>query len=295
MPGVRPAGLDPRSIVVEAGGLAVACAVDGAGPPLLMLHGASSSGREDWAAQLPAFRRHFRVHLPDARGHAGTVWDVARGWAAGMLVDDLAAVADALGLPTFHLVGFSMGGETALRLAIRSPGRLRTLVLVGVDIEREPRTSISRRLLDPDRIERDDPAWAAALERRHTTQGPGAWRALVAAIARDVAEAPPPAPRDLRRVTCPTLVVVGDRDPFVPVSHAEALFRQLPDARLFVVPGADHRVQAVRPGLFNEACAGFYRTTEAVARERAEGGTTGSAGQVGRPRPTVDVARGRRW
>jgi hypothetical protein len=40
-----------------------------------MLHGASSAGREDYAAQVPLFSQAFRVHLPDARGHATTRWD----------------------------------------------------------------------------------------------------------------------------------------------------------------------------------------------------------------------------
>jgi pimeloyl-ACP methyl ester carboxylesterase len=68
----------------------------------------------------------------------------------------------------------------------------------------------------------------------------------------------------------PTLVVGGDRDVFVPVDHAVALYRQLPDARLFIAPDCDHPVMVTRPGLFNEAAGTFYRTTEAEARARAE-------------------------
>jgi pimeloyl-ACP methyl ester carboxylesterase len=107
-----------------------------------------------------------------------------------MMAADLAAFVDALGLPTFHLLGFSMGGGTALRFAIGHPERLRTLVLVGCDVQREPRTAVSRRLMDPARIEREDPAWAAELERRHAPQGPGAWQRLLSAISEDVASHP---------------------------------------------------------------------------------------------------------
>ncbi len=64
--------------------------------------------------------------------------------------------------------------------------------------------------------------------------------------------------------------MVGDRDPFVPVDHAWALRRQLPDARLLVVPDCGHEVARRKPALFNEALAGFYRSTEAVAKRRAE-------------------------
>jgi pimeloyl-ACP methyl ester carboxylesterase len=74
---------------------------------------------------------------------------------------------------------------------------------------------------------------------------------------------------DLRRAEVPALVVVGDRDPFVPVPQAWQLARQLPDARLAVIPGAGHEAMARQPGIFNEACAAFWRSTQAVAAARA--------------------------
>ena len=257
---------------VDANGLTIDYATEGAGPPLILLHGATSSGRDDFMAQVPAFRRAFHLYLPDARGHARTVWDVRHGFSTDLLVADLAAFADALGLATFHLLGFSMGGMTALQFAVRHPERLRTLVLVGCDVQREPRTAISRRLMDPERVDRDDPAWGRELERRHAPQGDGAWRRLLPAIAEDVATQPLLEPVDLRRVVCPTLVAVGDRDTFVPVFHAEQLHRQLPDSQLFVVPGCEHNVPALRPQLFAEACRLFYQHTEPLARARAESG-----------------------
>lgn len=152
---------------LQANGLAVAYSVEGAGPPVVMLHGASSSAREDWSAQLPSFRKAFLVYLPDARGHGGTRWEVADGFSNELLVADLEAFVDALDLTTFHLVGFSMGAMTALTFATRHAARLRTLLIAGIDTEREPRTRVARRLMDPDRIAREEPAWAAQLERRH--------------------------------------------------------------------------------------------------------------------------------
>ena len=70
-------------------------------------------GREDFAARLPLLRRRS---LPPARrpGPATTRWDAADGFRYDWLVDDLEAFADAMGLTTFHLLGFSMGGATAL-------------------------------------------------------------------------------------------------------------------------------------------------------------------------------------
>src|SRR5690606_31727740 len=155
---------------------------------------------------IPLFAQRFRLYLPDARSHGRTRWDPANGFRYDWLVDDLLGFVDALGLATFHLVGFSMGAMTALQFAARHPERLRTLVVAGISTRREPRASIARRLLDPERIDRQDPTWAAELSRRHDPgQGTGAWRRLLPAIAADVRAQPLLTPRELRRIEPPAM------------------------------------------------------------------------------------------
>src|SRR5215213_338939 len=104
---------------IPANGLDIGYDVAGAGPPLVALHGATSLGKEDFAAQLPGLTKAFLVHLPDARGHGRTRWDAREGYRYSWLVDDLTAFVDALGLDSFHLLGFSMGAMTALQFAGR--------------------------------------------------------------------------------------------------------------------------------------------------------------------------------
>jgi pimeloyl-ACP methyl ester carboxylesterase len=263
---------------IRANDLDIGYDLVGAGPPVVVLHGATSIGREDFAAQLPLFSRAFLVHLPDARGHGRTRWDAADGFRYDWLVDDLEGFVDALGLRSFHLVGFSMGGMTALQFASRHPERIRTLAIIGITTQREPRASVVRRLMDPAKIMASDPAWAAELSRRHDEgQGPGAWQRLLPAIAADIAVQPLLTPAELHRIDCPAMVVCGDHDPFVPAEHAAGLARQLPNGQLFVVPDCGHEVTARRPGLFNEATSGFYRSTEDEARRRADGRADGRA------------------
>ena len=93
---------------------------------------------------------------------------------------------------------------------------------------------------------------------------------ICTAIADDVARQRLLTPRELRGITAPTLVVVGDRDPFVPVAQAAALARQVQDGRLLVLPKCGHDVLRARPAGFDVAVGGFYRSTEQVARRRAE-------------------------
>lgn len=263
---------------IAANGLDIHYTVEGQGPPLLLLHGATSSGLEDWSAQRPLFRQHFTLHLLDARGHARTVThgpDPMAGWSRDALADDIGAFLDALGLERVHIAGFSMGAMTALAFAARHPDRLHSAIFAGISPEREPRSRVAARLMDPDRIERDEPAWAAQLDRRHTpAQGPGGWRRLLRTIAGDVAAQDLLTPEQLRAIRVPALVIVGDRDVFVPVDQAVRLHRQLPDSRLLVVPDSGHVVTVTHPALFNQAAMTFWRSLEApqgAARARPTG------------------------
>ncbi|MEO8437625.1 MAG: alpha/beta hydrolase [Chloroflexota bacterium] len=268
---------------IRANGLEIAYETIGSGPPLVLLHGASTSGRETFAGQIAALAETFELYLPDARGHGATRWDAANGFEAGWLVDDLEAFVDGLGLLSLHLMGFSMGAMTALGFATRAPERLLSLVVVGITTAREPRARVGRRLMDPDRILRDDPGWAGQMDRSiDRVQGPGAWRRLLPAITADIEVQPLLTPGELRSITPPTLVACGDRDPLVPVSQALELSRQVRDGRLFVAPDCGHDLLIRRAALANEALRGFYRSTESLAQTR-----TNASAAHSDPRPEV--------
>jgi len=257
---------------VSANGLEVSYVTEGHGPPLLLLHGATSMGTHDWGAQRPLLRAQFTLYMPDARGHQRTVYDVRKGWSRDRLVADVLALADALGLERFHLLGLSMGARTALELAAAHPERVRSLVAVSAALEHEPAASVSRRLMDPAAIERTDPAWARDLARRHDTyQGAGHWQRLLLAIRDDLQTLEAPTPTELRRIRLPVLLACGDRDPWVPLEQAVRLARQLPEADLLVVPDCGHVVEAERPSVFNPALLAFLgRTASAESGPAAE-------------------------
>jgi pimeloyl-ACP methyl ester carboxylesterase len=247
---------------IDANGLRIGYDVWGEGPPLVLLHGATGSGRDHFAAQRPVLEPSFRCYLPDARGHGTTYWDATEPLATEDLVADLAGFVDALGLDVFHLLGYSMGGMTALHYAIRNTTRLQSLVVVSISTAQEPRLSVGRVLMDPERIDRADPVWAGQLAARHDpVQGAGAWRRLLPAIVGEIEGGTELAARELRTIETPTLVAVGDRDPLVPVDQAWALARQVRDGRLLVLPRQGHDVLANRPALLNEALLAFYRET----------------------------------
>jgi pimeloyl-ACP methyl ester carboxylesterase len=256
---------------IEADGRTTAYEVDGAGPPLVLLHGATGSGGDHFAGLRPVLTRAFLCYMPDARGHGGTAWRPGESWTTTDLVADLDAFVDAVGLTTFHLLGYSMGGMTALHYAARFPDRIRTLVAISIGVDREPRLSVARALMDPETIERDDPGWAARLARRHDpAHGPGSWRNLLDAIVSDIVEQPLLTAHELRAIDAPTLAVAGDRDPFVPIAQAAALARQVQDGSLLILPDVGHDPLDDHLPLLEAALTDFYGSTESIARDRAK-------------------------
>ena len=107
----------------------------GAGEAVILLH-AYTGSVDAWSYQIPAFAdAGYRVIAYSRRGHAGS--GSADGDRAGRTVEDLDALADYLGIRSFHLVGTAAGGFVALDFAIAKPGRLLSLTiassLAGVD------------------------------------------------------------------------------------------------------------------------------------------------------------------
>ena len=117
------------------------------GPALLLVHGLGGSGAQ-WSAQLAALGQAFRVVAPDLRGHGRSDAPTDGEQAIAAYVDDLLAVADALGLERFAVAGHSMGALVASELAARAPQRVRALALVdpGGDGTDEPEEEIAAAL-----------------------------------------------------------------------------------------------------------------------------------------------------
>lgn len=111
--------------------LNVALAGDPANPPVILLHGFPESHRT-WRHQIPVLaERHF-VIAPDQRGYAGSSKpDGVENYAADRIAADLFALADALGVDRFTLVGHDWGGAIAWMAALREPKRVARLVIIN--------------------------------------------------------------------------------------------------------------------------------------------------------------------
>ena len=124
--------------------VAVSYTVDGAaGAPVVVLSNSLGATRGMWDPQVPALAERYRVVSYDARGH-GESPAPAGPYTLDDLVDDLVALLDEVGAERAHVAGLSLGGMTALRLAVREPQRLDRLAVLCTSAKPDPQPFLDR-------------------------------------------------------------------------------------------------------------------------------------------------------
>lgn len=249
------------STVVPVPGGAIAVDEHGAsGPPVVLVHGGTSTAAVDWTPLLPLLTPDFRVITFDHRGHGRS-----RGFAEGIGMDrfgmDLLHVLRYVGVPRAALVGFSIGANTLLRLVPRRPDIGRALVVIGGAVRGRPER-VPRITSGP---------WLDALIGLSHVDGPDGehWKRIRDALAADWGTNHHLTPEQAARITCPTLVLHGEHDRVEPADQAEGLAAAVPDAELLVIPGAGHMAQVDRPDIVGPAIAGFLRRVHGIDRAAA--------------------------
>src|SRR3712207_3687110 len=110
----------------------------GEGQPVLLLHNYFGT-LEVWSTQREALSRHYRVIIADARGHGRTLHPGGRLRLTD-LAHDAVQLIRLLDIAPTHLIGSSLGAQTALRLACEEPHLVRTLTVIGPPHLNEPTT-----------------------------------------------------------------------------------------------------------------------------------------------------------
>jgi pimeloyl-ACP methyl ester carboxylesterase len=247
---------------VQANGIDIYYEAFGRGQTLIFLHGSMGTGRV-WKPYLPVLSQGFNIIVPDARGH-GKTENPDGSISLHLLADDIAALIDALKLKRPYLCGWSMGGDIGLDVALRYPDRVSGLIVGGVThrISETYFASLKAMGLEgPGQINFEQAAKSIpqliALWQAEHNQSPSHWKELVTQLSYEMLSPNPPSDDDLKRITAPTLIIWGDRDQFLPIENAVALYRLIPNAQLAVVPNADHFVSRTRVEYFADLVKGF--------------------------------------
>jgi pimeloyl-ACP methyl ester carboxylesterase len=262
---------------VEIKGVRMRYLVAGAGPAVVLLHGLGGAA-SNWIALAPALARRSQVLVPELPGHGGSS-PLAAAPNLNPFADRVADVLEREGVTGATVVGHSLGGSVALRLAMRHPQLVGSVVLAGASgISSRRRAAVYgltlTALLKPGR--------RIAPYRRRISRSPflrtlvfGGWGAVdpvalsaeaavgflagpalhsdTLSAARALLREDPRA--DLHAVGCPCLVLWGARDTQVRIDDAFEYARRL-RAPLRVIAGCGHLLIGERP----EACLDAIRT-----------------------------------
>lgn len=202
-----------------------------AAPPMVLLHGLGERAAS-WDPVLDALAARFRVYALDLRGHGDSDWPGS--YSFGLMAADVAGLLDQLGLSAVTLIGHSMGGAVAYRVATSRPDLVARLV-----VEDAP-PGLRRELVIPERpdgpLDFDWPA-VVAIRTELSQDDPAAWASLPA-------------------ITAPTLIIGGGPDSHVPQAKLAETAALIPRCDLVTIP-AGHYVHTARPQEFADVLLGW--------------------------------------
>jgi pimeloyl-ACP methyl ester carboxylesterase len=256
---------------VDVAGAKIFYAVYGKGEPVVLLHGGLGNSAH-FGFQLPVLIDKFQVIAIDSRGQGrSTKGNIAITY--DQMALDVVAVLDKLALRRASVVGWSDGGEVALKLGIEFPERVDRLFVFGANYDAsgsKPRGGPS-------------PTFSAYAARcrseygRLSTSGVP-YRALVEALL-PLWRKPTGITKDqLRSITAPAMIADGDHDELIVLGHIEEMAALIPNAQLKVFTAASHFALWQDPAAFNQALVGFLTAADAGEPAGPSAGRTDAAG-----------------
>jgi len=237
----------PETGYAPVNGLQMYYEIHGSGEPLVLLHGAFGA-IDLWGPILTTLAENHQVIAVELQGHGHTA-DIDRPFSYEQMADDVAALMDHLAIEQADIVGYSMGADTALQVAIRHPERVRKLVPISGKYRYDgeyPELLAGIQQMTPD-ILVGTPFEAAYLRNAPNPEDfPVLVEKLKALFGKEYAW--PEA--DIRSIAAPTFLIIGDSDTVRP-EHALELFRLLgggvpgdltglPTSRLAILPATTH-------------------------------------------------------
>lgn len=209
----------------------------GAGKPLILLHGNGGSIKSS-RNKIDHFKKYFQVVAIDSRGH-GKTQDTSPHLSYVQMAKDVATLLDSLHLDSVYVSGQSDGGILGLLLAINHPKKVSKVVTFGAN-------------MFPGKKAIYDGIDKLVMDTLRTTKNFQTRR-----LFELLAEQPNITEKDLQKISCPFLLISGDRD-VIRLEHSITMFNNIRKSNLFIMPGATHFGSYEKPELFNSVVMDFF-------------------------------------
>ena len=249
---------------IEANGINIYYTEQGAGQAVVLLHAATATGQM-WERTASALGRKFRVIVPDLRAH-GRTENPSGEFSYRLLADDAAGLCAALGLERPFIAGWSDGGQVALEMGMRYSASVQGLVIGGAWYTFSEAYLNGIRglgfvgpgIVDVAETKRNVPQLVELWREWHPREGqPHYWESLLRQISEAWMTPLDYTLEDYAAISTPALIVIGDRDPMIPVEEALSLHRFIRGSELLVAPGGNHSLPLLRPDLFSSLVLDF--------------------------------------
>lgn len=238
-------------------GIKMYCEVYGKGQPLLIIHGNSGS-INNFIYQIPYFSKKYKVIVADSRAQ-GKSKDTGDSLTYEMMADDYATLLDAMKIDSAYVIGWSDGGINGLLLSIRHPEKVKKLAITGANLVPDT-TAVPQQIWDM-----VTPALAELRNKPNKTEQ----EKNSLKLFRLLAEQPHIPLSDLQKIACPSLVIGGDHD-VIKEEHTMLIYKNIPKAYLWILPGSGHSTPVVYKEDFNKVVDRFfsnpYRTFDGEGR-----------------------------
>ena len=244
---------------VPVNGIEMYCETEGAGDPLLLLHGGGGC-QENWVhAGRDEFAREYTLIKPDARGHGRTT-NPRKTITHKQCALDTLALLDHLGITKCRAIGLSMGGNTLLHMATMQPHRIEAMIVIAATMYfPEQARAIMRQVPAADK---QPPQEWETMRKSHKLgdeQIVALWDWMRG--MNDSHDDMNFTPAALSKITASTLIVYGDRDFLYPVEMAVEMYRAIPRSALWVVPNGGHGPIFDPAVHFPQAAVAFFKAT----------------------------------
>ena len=231
--------------------------IEGAGEPLLLLHGGTGC-QQNWVhAGRDLLAGQYMLIKPDARGHGRTT-NPQKTITHRQCASDTLGLLDRLGIVKCRAIGISMGGNILLHMATLQPDRIEAMVIVSAAMYfPEQARAIMRQVPSPENHSTEEWEAMRKFHKLGDQQIAALWR--WAGELQHSYDDMNFTRTSLSTITAPTLIVYGDRDPLYPVEMAVEMYRAIPRSALWVVPNGGHGpVFAKAATLFAQTALAFF-------------------------------------